>query len=615
MLDNPNSLKARGERRPGLRDSEVTWSLQEARIILRKYGWMIAVIAGAFIAVAFLYSVTATRQYTAVARLLIDTPRGPLSAMEGSTGAGGGGGGLNVPEVESQLQVIQSDRIGLKVVQAVSAQASLAADAKKPGFVEFLFKSIVSIPRNLLALVTAAEPVADLDPEREALNKIMAGLNVRRLGSSYVLEISYTSPVPQMAADVANGFANAYVQDEIDSKAQIWKRASLWLQDRVNELRARSEEAARAAQDFKAQNGNNAETWPKVRELDRTAEAYDALYSAFLKRYTDSVQQQTFPITQARIISEAARPISPSRPLRGMIIGLAAVLGLGLGTAVAFTRWSFDRTIRSPAQIARYGIRCLTTLPRLPKVISRDATQVIRTVMRAPRSQFTENLRLVRAEISIVERQRPMRYIGITSALSGEGKTTIAGNLAQLFAATGPTLLVDADMRNPQLTKALTPILAPRTLDNREPPWPARTASIPGCPGLSFLGLDQEQFGAQSNWFEQGGFEAMLEENKQKYSRIIVDLPPAGVVAEARYVAPLLDAIIVVVEWESTPEEAFMACIDACDVEPGKVFGVILNKAHPGLLVQSQGSPYSNNYFEQEDEADFVDLRKGRIRV
>src|SRR5665647_3818689 len=98
-----------------------------------------------------------------------------------------------------------------------------------------------------------------------------------------------------------------------------------------------------------------------------------------------------------------------------------------------------------------------------------------------------------------------MRYIGITSALSGEGKTTIAGNLAQLFAATGPTLLVDADMRNPQLTKALTPILAPRTLDNRETPWPARTASIPGCPGLSFLGLDQEQFGAQSNWFEQGG--------------------------------------------------------------------------------------------------------------
>ncbi|MDB5651265.1 MAG: hypothetical protein JWL62_2785 [Hyphomicrobiales bacterium] len=613
MLDNPNDIKARGERRPGLRDTEVTWSLQEVRIILRKYGWMIAVITGAFIALALLYSVTATREYTAVARLLIDTPRGPLSAMEGSTG-GGGGGGLNVPEVESQLQVIQSDRIGMKVMQAVNAQAAMAVAAKPPGFFQSMFNGLKSIPHNLLSLISAAEPTADVDPERAALNQIMSGLGVRRLGSSYVLEITYTSPSPAMAAEIANAFANAYVQDEIDSKAQIWKRASLWLQDRVNELRARSEEASRAAQDFKAQNGNNAETWPKARELDRTAEAYDALYSAFLKRYTDSVQQQTFPITQARIISEASRPTAPSRPMRGMIIGLATVLGLGLGTAVAVTRWSLDRTIRSPAQIARYGIRCLTTLPRLPKVISRDSTQVVRTVMRAPRSQFTENLRLVRAEISIVERQRPMRYIGITSALSGEGKTTIAGNLAQLFAATGPTLLVDADMRNPQLTHALSPLLTPRTADGRNTPWPAKTNNIPGCPGLSFLGLDQAQFSTQSNWFEQGGFEAMLDENKQRFSRIIVDLPPAGVVAEARYVAPLLDAIIVVVEWESTPEEAFMACVDACDVEPGKVFGVILNKAHSRLLVQSQGSPYSNNYFEPDD-ADFVDLRKGRIRV
>lgn len=595
-------------RRYSEREEQKGLSLPELRIILRKYGKTIGIIGLLFFAGSVLYAMTATREFTATARVLIETPRSPINALESGTAAGGGG--LAIPEVESQLEVIRSDRIGFNVLKAVGADKEPETAAASGG----VFASLKAIPRKLLGIFISAGPPVERNLEQEALDQVMSGLSVRRVGTSYVLEISYSSPDAAKAAQYANAFAQTYVDDEIESKSQIWKRASAWLQDRVSELRARSEEASRTAQDFKAQNGNNAETWPKARELDRTAEAYDQLYSAFLKRYTDSVQQQTFPITNARIISEASRPTAPSKPRRGIIVGLSTIMGLALGAAYAFTRWSLDRTIRSSAQIGRFGIRALTTLPRLPKIVSRDSTQVIRTVTRAPRSQFAENLRLVRAEVSVTERHRSMRCIGITSASSGEGKTTVAGNLAQLFSSTGSTLLIDADIRNPQLTRALTPILGPR-------PAVARTGGggeprvVPGSPNLSFIGHEAFANGHEADWLERGGFEALINEYKQKYTRIIVDLPPAGIIAEARAVAPLLDAIMVVVEWEVTPEEAFIDCIEACDSVPGKVFGVIINKAGPTAFRQISANAYTNNYYEADASAEFIDLREGRSKA
>ncbi len=594
MLDQTSDPRMIADRRMSSIDEDMNWSIDEVRIVLRRYGKTILVTASLFFALGFLYTTTATRQYTAYARLLIDTPRNPLASLEG----GGSSVGLAVPEVESQLQVIVSDRIGFKVLERT---ADVEFEKSFSGH-EYLIAIGIRKGKDLLRSIVAFfsdEPGA-IEPERVALAKLMSGLSVKRLGSSYVVEIAYTFTNPDRAAQIANAFAEAYVQDEIDTKAQIWQRASLWLQDRVNELRVKSEEASRAAQDFKAQNGNNAETWPRARELDRMAEVYDALYAAFLKRYTDSVQQQTSPITQARIIGTASRPGLPSKPQTGIILALMTLSGLGLGISVAFIRWRLDRTIRSPNQINRYGLRCLATIPSLPRLVAKNPRQVLQTVIRAPRSQFTESLRLVRAEISLAERTRSMRYIGITSALPGEGKTSIAANLAQLLSSSGSTLLVDADIRNPQLTKFIEAekSFVPDFKNSKRQPH-----SFNGSQTLDFLGVDADMENQGASWFETGGFERMLDTNREIYSRIIVDLPPASVVAEARFVAPLLDAIIVIIEWESTPADAFLSCVNACDVDPGKVFGAILNKMNPAAMDQGRGSSaYSKDYIEEEPQ-------------
>ncbi len=562
-------------------DDDMKWSFQELRVVLRKHGRMISVSTSVVILLAIIYVTFTTRQYTAYARLLIDTPRNPITMLEG--GPSPSSSGLAIPEVESSLQVLVSERLALIVFNKLSSDSADNLTDKRSGF-EITLSLISSFPSKLIAFISGTPN--DFDPQRVRLEKLMNGLSVRRVGSSYVLEIAYTSPDPNQSAKTANLFANSYVQDEVETKAEIWRRASLWLQNRVDELRQKSEEAARAAQDFKAQNGNNADTWPKARELDRTAEAYDALYSAFLKRYTDSVQQQTFPISQARVITEATRPQVPSHPRSLVILALAAILGSSLGTTIAFVSWSMDRAIRSPAQINRYGYRCLTTLPRLPRVISKDPEKVMRTIMRAPRSQFAENLRLVRAEISLLERTRPIRTIGLTSAQASEGKSSVAANLAQLYSTSGKTLLIDADQRNPQITK----IIKPDKTDLNTP--------IFGCRDLDFI-CPKPHKNEHAAWFETAEFETLISDASAKYEKVFIDLPPAGVVAEARYAIPLLDAIIIITEWEATPAEAFISCVDACNTEPGKVIGVILNKAHPAVMNSGTGSAQTRNYIEE----------------
>ena len=68
-----------------------------------------------------------------------------------------------------------------------------------------------------------------------------------------------------------------------------------------------------------------------LRELESNAQTYRAFYDNFLQRYMESVQQQSFPITEARVISPATRPLSKSSPKTMMLLVAAGMVGLAFG--------------------------------------------------------------------------------------------------------------------------------------------------------------------------------------------------------------------------------------------------------------------------------------------
>src|SRR6266478_780999 len=103
-----------------------------------------------------------------------------------------------------------------------------------------------------------------------------------------------------------------------------------------------------------------------MRELETSAKGYRSLYESFLQRYMGSVQQESFPIPQARVISPAAPPQSKSKPKTGLILALGILGGIALGTALGFLRDIMDRVFRTSAQLeATLQLPCLSLVPLL----------------------------------------------------------------------------------------------------------------------------------------------------------------------------------------------------------------------------------------------------------
>ena len=127
-----------------------------------------------------------------------------------------------------------------------------------------------------------------------------------------------------------------------------------------------------------AQSQVNNEAQVSLRELESNAQTYRALYDNFLQRYMESVQQQSFPITEARVITAATRPLSKSKPKTVLVLGLAALLGLGFGFAGAAWRDFADRVFRTAHQVeSTLQTECIALLPVIGKTAQAKAVKPV----------------------------------------------------------------------------------------------------------------------------------------------------------------------------------------------------------------------------------------------
>lgn len=333
------------------------------------------------------------------------------------------------------------------------------------------------------------------------------------------------------------------------------------------------------------------ETQVQMRELDREADSYKTLYEKFLQRYQDSVQQESFPITEARIIAEAAVPQEPSGPRKSLVLALCAFLGLAVGSGLGALQEYRDRFFRTGEQVAEEtGLPFLGLVPLLPggsgSKAPRRGDGVIRPIsnyaVSNPLSQFAETLRSVKiaADLSL-GREKP-KIIAITSILPGEGKSTIAINFARLLASQrARTLVIDADLRNPSLTRSVAPNakvgLAEYVIDKIELKdlllFEERThlAMLPS--------VSRRDVPLTSELLASREMAGLLEEAKASFDYIVLDLPPMAPVVDVRAITPYIDGFACVVEWGTTPRATVQSKLHSDPAVAKKCLGIILNKA------------------------------------
>ena len=213
-------------------------------------------------------------------------------------------------------------------------------------------------------------------------------------------------------------------------------------------------------------------------DLETTAKIYHSIYDAFLNRYMEATQQQSFPITDAHVISKAES--YQSGPNTHKIMASAIFLGLMLGFGAAFLREAVDRVFRTRQQVeAILRTNCLAVLPRLTpsavvasgasddaqnvqqptesaKKIVTDTNGFFTRVIEEPRSLFAEGFRSIKVAADIASAIKEYKIIGVTSSVPKEGKSTTASNLAELMAHAGKcVILIDGDLRNLTLSRGL----------------------------------------------------------------------------------------------------------------------------------------------------------------
>jgi succinoglycan biosynthesis transport protein ExoP len=237
---------------------------------------------------ATVYIFTTPPRYTGEAVLIIDTHKLNLFQQQNSMG-------IDMPVdtamVDSQVEILKSENIALSVIKDLH----LIDNPEFVGSGGGLIGAVFGLVSSVTSLFSSDEPSSEFVQTRKALERFESRLTIKRVGLTYVINIDYESLSPERAAQIANAIADAYVVDALEAKYQSTKRAAIWLQDRLKELRAQATAADRAEVDFKAKN-NIVDTGGRLLNEQQLAELNSALVlaqaqTAEAKARTDRVQQ------------------------------------------------------------------------------------------------------------------------------------------------------------------------------------------------------------------------------------------------------------------------------------------------------------------------------------
>ncbi len=691
----------------------------------RQAGVVMAATAAAVLLGAA-YALTATPLYTATTNLLIDSRKdktalaASIADLTFDTGA-----------IDSQVEVLKSEKIALAVIAARKRAGDADFVADKGSWLGALLDV-----RGWFASSESSSAEGTAREERAEIERLKSRLDVRRIARSYVLAISYTSADPNKAAAIANAFAEAYANEQLDARFEATRRAAQWMQARLGELKQQSiasdlaiqrykashgivvtggdrpglmsdqqltelnaeivaaqgdtaraearfkqieellrsgrigaavpdslanpvvndlrakylaaskteaqleaklgaghaqvvqlrremseydrlihEELKRIAESYRSeaevarakeqslsasmsrlvgQSAATNETLVELRELQREADAYRALYETFMQRYQDTLQRESFPETESRVITAATPPASPSAPKRGVILGLCLMAGLGAGGALGALREYRDRVFRVAAHVREeLGLDFLGLLETLepdawavsaphddPRCLRVDRA-IQRYSLDHPLSGFTESLRAAKVAADHALGERQPKVVGVISALPNEGKSTVSKNFASHLAHLGAaTLLIDCDLRGPGLTTSLAGHAEAGLLEAllRRAPLENYLLVEPES-GLRFLpAVMKTRIVHSSETMASPAMRDMLADAGQTFDYIVVDLPPLGLVVDVRAASALFDAFIFVAEWGRTPRPMVQTLFADDEALRGKCVGVLYNK-------------------------------------
>jgi succinoglycan biosynthesis transport protein ExoP len=321
-----------------------------------------------------------------------------------------------------------------------------------------------------------------------------------------------------------------------------------------------------------------------LRSLEGVASSYQQLFENFLVRYTQVVQDESYPVSEARVVSPASPPLYRSQP-RTMLLAVAgAMLGIGFGFALAFLLEAADRRLRTPMQArAAIGGECVGIIPHLRRgLLGSDTAALMREVLERPNSRFSEAMHGLQTRIAQhCLRLRDTRVIACVGASEGAGTSTVAAALALCLAQSGRrTVLLDWDLREGTTSAALAPEARAGFLDVFEGRIGTMDALLRDPQtGLRLLARGQAELPRHpAGILGSDKARTILGQLRAEHDFVVVDLPALGQLADAHAAAAAVDGFLFVLEWGGPGPHVIAEVLSRFDAGSAVSFGAVLNK-------------------------------------
>lgn len=402
-------------------------------------------------------------------------------------------------------------------------------------------------------------------------HQLLEAVKAETAPTANVIQISASTPNPNLSAKLANAFAEQYIA--FRSRAQL-----AGVEAAQSRLRANIERLAPGS--------------PERVALEQT-----------LQRLTPLLAVAG---GGAEIIDRATPPTAPSGLTLSSAIAIGLLIGLAAGLAVAFVVEALDRRLRTLEEIERaYSLPALAAIQRFPRKANRAAA----------RTHLLEPHRILRSALDFAAAVKPISPLMVTSAVPGEGKTTVAIDLAHVVALAGREVaLVELDLRHPTFSEQfeLDPgIGLTQTITDRIEVGKLLQHPLPDCPGLAVLPagplppnpaelLGSSQIADLLGWLGE------------RFEMVVIDSAPLNPVADAQVLLdlPALRGVLLVARIGVTSRDEVgraRAILERHKVEP---LGLVVNElnevdrygyaasygaaAEPAADAQGRGAPSAN---------------------
>lgn len=390
-------------------------------------------------------------------------------------------------------------------------------------------------------------------------------------------------------------------------------RVGRWLLDTINaELMATSQYESSLEQEYTQVERDAlllSDKLASIQVAEREVETLRETHTSLLNRLNSTNLENSGGTFKVAALSDPRVPSAPVYPVLGTVLVLFCIVAAAIGIAIIYVLDLLDDRLRSPEEVREeLGLPVLGIIRRLPE---EEAEQSKIYVHAFPHTPQAECFRILKTSLTLSPMET--KCLVITSTEASEGKTTMTVNLAASYAQTGQrTLLIDADMRRPGLSRLLEvrghgglsevlravsdiPAMCRERIVKTEVPL---LEVLPCGPRMLNAGM----------LLSMPALTEILDWAVAEYDQVIVDCPPTLPVSDAAIVARYADGIVFLMNPDKTHRRSVARAVDNLRSMGLKIVGIVANTSlseDSSSYGYQYGYGYASEYnYGHEDELD-----------